>query len=125
MRIAAIPSQNETNARRFDMTTDYSPIERAIRSTLRSGQQLATPTGSPFTLATIDRRAWFCCLADKKPIRVSPGRVLRESEASWMPIGGVYASASTPGTLDAYMKGHIKRKVPHRLSVGYVGEAPL
>lgn len=96
------------------MTAGYGPIERAIRTNLRSGQQLATPTGAPFTLATIDERGLVLLLGQQEAHTRLTWRCLegiRELliSGSWMPIGGIYDTSSTPGTLDAYLKGHIKR----------------
>jgi hypothetical protein len=77
--------------------------------------KLTTPTkAAPFELARIDEKgivlllgaqqAWtsisWTCL-EGIPAFLGPGR--------WVEIGSSYSTTAAPGTLDAYLKDHIKR----------------
>jgi hypothetical protein len=92
------------------------PVEKAIRTAIHPGQTLETPSQSkPFTVETIDsngvvlllgegqwqtRLTWECLEGIVPYLREHGGKV---------DIGSQHTVKGRPGTLDAYLKGCIKR----------------
>jgi len=91
------------------------PFEHAIRTHLRSGSKLTTPAqGKPFTLALVDDRGIVMLLgAQQAQTRFSWAAIegVRGVLAAgmWVEIGSSYSTTSRPGTLDAYLKQHVRR----------------
>jgi hypothetical protein len=90
------------------------PIESAVRSAIAPGQRLATPSqGAPFKVEQIDHEGVVLLLAERWWTRLSweclegIGPFLQGR--GWTPIGSKYATEGTPGTLDGYLKGWVKR----------------
>jgi len=89
------------------------PIQQAVRANVTAGSKLLTPSqGKPFTVATIDDGGVALLLGAKQAWTLVRWSVLEGIGAEfggkgWIPIGGIYDNASTPGTLDAYMKRFI------------------
>jgi hypothetical protein len=98
-------------------------VERAVRSTHHDGMTLPTPTGNAsFILKTIDsvgvvlqfgamktatRFDWDCLEGVPEFLR---GR-------GWVPVGANRVVAGNPGTLDEYLKQHVKRQTANYVAV--------
>jgi hypothetical protein len=91
------------------------PIERAIRANVRSGATLTTPArGAPFTVATIDGRGVVLLLGAQEAQTRFTWHALEGvwdllAGGGWLTIGTSFTSSATPGTLDAYLKLHVRR----------------
>jgi hypothetical protein len=91
------------------------PARRAIQGSIISGTRLTTPArGAPFTVAKVDDRGVVLLFGAKEtptPFSWSSleGAVEFLRGKGWVTIGGVYDTGSTPGTLDSYLKGYMKR----------------
>jgi len=91
------------------------PVQRAVRASLAPGDTLATPVrGAGFVVERIDdvglvlllgQGGWWTrltwgCLEGIPPYIAGRG---------WVRIGSKYEISADPGTLDAYLKEHVKR----------------
>lgn len=102
-------------ARRRGYRPAVGPIERRIRNTCSPGLVLSTPTGrGQFSIARIDDDGIVLLLGAKEawtPLSwewiEGIGKFLASGE--WFPIGSKYESSADLGTLDAYLKGYLKR----------------
>lgn len=90
-------------------------IERSIRAQIPAGSTLLTPTRSkPFQVESLDDRGIVLLLGeDRATSRLSWAALegIRPLLASghWLRIGGSFSVDGEPGSLDGYLKGHIKR----------------
>lgn len=90
------------------------PVESAIRQRLAPGQSLRTSQGAAFEIARIDSRGVALLFgASRTPTRLSwsclEGVLPYLDGRGWVRIGGAYDVAGDVGTLDGYLKRHIKR----------------
>jgi hypothetical protein len=91
------------------------PVQTALRSTVHDGDQLATPArGAPFIVDRIDSDGVVLLLGKQRAVtRFSWGCLEGLPEyvrgKGSVPIGSKYATDADPGTLDAYLKGHVNR----------------
>jgi hypothetical protein len=98
-----------------DLTNSLNNVERAVRRTIRSGQRLTTPgLGKPFTVVDIDHRGVVLLLGQleaRTPLTWGCLEGVAEllSHRQWVDIAGRYETTSEAGTLDEYLKKHIKR----------------
>jgi hypothetical protein len=90
---------------------DMGPVQLAVRSRLRQGQVLHTPTQKkPFEVGRIDGDGVVLLLgAGEWPVTLGwdclEGVVPFLAERGSIPIGGRYSSVPNPGTLDEHLKG--------------------
>ncbi len=91
-------------------------VEAAIRSRLVQGQTLYTPTQrATFTVSEIDAEGVILLLGQGRTktrlnwacLEGIPNYV--DSNGGDIEIGGVHQTVGRPGTLDAYLKGCVKR----------------
>ena len=96
------------------MSESIGPVERAIRSSLRAGQELhLASSGKPFRLGRFDRSGVEVLLgARETPVRLAwdalegiPGFIRENADRTgWLVVGGAHTSSAEPGRLDAYLK---------------------
>ncbi len=90
-------------------------VQRAVRASVKPGKELRTPTGrGVFTVASYSDDALVLLLGEKGAWTPLPWIALEEVPdllrgRGWVPIGGSYDVAGTPGTLDAHLKQYLKR----------------
>lgn len=90
------------------------PVEQGIRDRLSAGSTLHTISqASPFLLEKIDGEGIVLKLAMRWSTRLSwqclEGTVLYLRGRGWVQARGVHSLESAPGSLDAYLKGCVKR----------------
>jgi hypothetical protein len=95
--------------------TDSVPvIEPAVRSAVRAGSQLSTPSGrGQFVVRDIDTQGVVLLLgAGQYPVHLPwtclEGVTSVLASGDWVPIGSSYRSVGEEGTLDGYLKGCTK-----------------
>jgi hypothetical protein len=90
---------------------DMGPVQLAVRSHLRQGQVLRTPTQQkPFEVGRIDGAGVVLLLgAGERPVMLGwdclEGVVPFLAVRGTIPIGGRHSSVPNPGTLDEHLKG--------------------
>jgi hypothetical protein len=97
------------------LAAGHRKVERAIRASVRSGDHLKTPArGAPFVVERVDdegvvlllgpQRAWtrFRWPTLEGAVHFLDGR-------GWVEIGSAFDTSARPGTLDWYLKQHVKR----------------
>lgn len=90
------------------------PVEGAVRERLVPGQRLRTPQGAAFELSRIESRGVELLFgASKTPTWLSwdclEGVIPYLTGRGWVRVGGAYDVAGDEGTLDGYLKQHVKR----------------
>jgi hypothetical protein len=91
------------------------PVEKAIRGFIHEGDILTTPAqGAPFVVGSIDNRGVVLLLGRQRTETRFSWLVLEGTRSefdhhSWIVIGGRHDVKGNPGTLDGYLKLHIKR----------------
>jgi hypothetical protein len=90
-------------------------VEVSVRGAVPVGSRLPTPTGrGEFSVARYSTHGLVLLLGEKEAWTPLPWRALEDIPEllrgrGWVQIGSVYSTASTDGTLDAYLKGFLKR----------------
>jgi hypothetical protein len=91
------------------------PVEIAVRTAVREGDRLPTPTGrGTFSVARYTDDGLVLLLGEKEAWTPLPWVALEEIPGllrgrGLVPIGGTYSTDSTPGTLDAHLKQYLTR----------------
>lgn len=91
------------------------PVERSIRSRVGAGEVLTTPAlGARFTVAAIDERGVVLLLGAQEAYTRLSWKALEGvleflAGGGWVEIGSSYSTDARPGTLDAYLKQHVRR----------------
>jgi hypothetical protein len=90
-------------------------VEAAVRAAVPVGARLLTPTGrGQFSVARYTSDALVLLLGDQEAWTPLPWRGLEEvpdflGGRGWVRIGSLYSTDSIAGTLDAHLKGYLKR----------------
>jgi hypothetical protein len=90
-------------------------VEVAVRGVVPVGSRLPTPTGrGEFSVARYSTDGLVLLLGKKEAWTPLPWQALEDIPdllrgQGWVQIGSVYSTASTDGTLDAYLKRFLKR----------------
>jgi len=91
------------------------PAEMAIRRSLHDGQLLSTPSrAAPFIVSRIDDGG-VTMLFGRQQTPTHFGWPVWESVlaflggSGWVELGGRFATQTAPGSLDSYLKNHMKR----------------
>jgi hypothetical protein len=98
------------------MTDQAGPVEKAVRSAIREGERLPTPTGrAEFVVEVINGRGVVLLFGQKRtPTPIGWDCLEGAAEflrgRGWIPIGANRVLSGNPGTLDEYMKAHVQRQ---------------
>jgi len=98
------------------------PVQTAIRSQLRSGTELATPTGAPFVVDRIDERGIVLLLGKGQwPTRL-PWRALEEVPElfrgrGWVRTTGTFDTHAPADTLSGHLKAYVSREMANWVAV--------
>lgn len=90
-------------------------VEAAVRHAVRAGDVLPTPTGrGQFTVAELRPDGFVLLLGQKEAWTPLPWTAVETVPdllrgRGWVPLGSTYEVDGTPGTLDAHLKGYLKR----------------
>jgi hypothetical protein len=99
------------------------PVETAVRACVAPDTELPTPTGeSTFRVADIDRTGIVLLFGPKKTPTSFSWAVLEGVPAflqdrEWVRIGANRDVLGNQGTLDGYLKAHIRRQTANYLAV--------
>ena len=90
-------------------------VEAAVRHAVRAGDVLPTPTGrGQFTVAELRPDGFVLLLGPKEARTALPWASVETVPnllrgRGWVPLGSTYDVDGTPGTLDAHLRGYLKR----------------
>jgi hypothetical protein len=99
------------------------PVERAVRACIPTGTRLPTPTGrATFIVDEFRRDGMVLLLGAKRTVTPLSWDCLEGitgyiQGGGWLRIGANRDANGSPGTLDAYLKSHIKRQVADYVAV--------
>jgi hypothetical protein len=99
------------------------PVERAVRAHVAAGTRLPTPTGrATFIVDDLSRDGMVLLLGPKRTVTTLSWSCLEGiadymQGRNWLRIGANRDVSGNPGTLDGYLKRHIKRQVADYVAV--------
>lgn len=102
---------------------DPGPVEKAIRASITAGTSLPTPTGqATFIVAELKHDGMTLLLGPKRTATFLTWGCLEGITSclrgrGWVRVGANRDVNGNPGTLDAYLKSHIKRQVADYIAV--------
>jgi hypothetical protein len=99
------------------------PVERAVRACIPAGTRLPTPTGrATFIVDEFRRDGMVLLLGAQRTVTPLSWNCLESitgylEDRGWLRIGANRDVNGNPGTLDGYLKNHIKRQVADYVAV--------
>lgn len=99
------------------------PVEKVIRASIAAGTRLPTPTGqATFIVAELNQEGMILLLGPKRTATFLNWDCLEGITGylqgrGWVTIGANRDVNGNPGTLDGYLKSHIKRQVANYVAV--------
>lgn len=112
---------------RLSTPTDHAemegPVQKAVRSRVKEGDELPTPTGrARFTVHRLDSSGVTLLFGPKQtPTFLSwaclEGTVDYLRAKTWLPVGANRDVRGNPATLDWYLKQHVRRQTANYVAV--------